>query len=492
VIPYMIVRALEEREIEQIHLAMMSILSGTGLAVEHAEIREAYARYGARVDHQTERVWIPTEVINRFLDETQRLDLSPATPTSLAHSLRSVNVEECFRPLCPGGTPSVSTRSGVSLDLYLEPATNQVVPFTEGTLAGYIKLARLLDNDIIVRLETLPVGEGRPTQPLEARVFAWKHGALESGGIQMTELCPYLLEMYQIKADAADAPLPAVFCGSVYIISPLRIPWDVGDQIMFFYEHGLRVRIGNMFTMGGTGPVTLAGCLALNLAERVAIGILERVLFGAEQWVLFGEVAPLDMRTLTMPNGRPEVLLINLAVIQLAQHYGVPAHTYGGYTDAVLPSAEAGMQKVFTALPCILAGGCNVDAGKLGGSLCSPVQMIIDSELISALRRTLRGFDVDEKTLAVDVVDAVGPGGSFLATEHTVRHMRSELWQPSVWTPDPYQSHPGKEIKPDVARALDLWHDLMSKPDLEFSIDDETIRRLQAVVDRASQRLSVA
>jgi hypothetical protein len=94
VIPYMIVRALEEREIEQIHLAMMSILSGTGLAVEHAEIREAYARYGARVDHQTERVWIPTEVINRFLDETQRLDLSPATPTSLAHSL--------FSPPLPG------------------------------------------------------------------------------------------------------------------------------------------------------------------------------------------------------------------------------------------------------------------------------------------------------------------------------------------------------------------------------------------------------
>jgi trimethylamine--corrinoid protein Co-methyltransferase len=244
-----------------------------------------------------------------------------------------------------------------------------------------------------------------------------------------------------------------------------------------------------MFTMGGTGPVTLAGCLALNLAERVAIGILERVLYGAKQWIIFGEVAPLAMRTLTMPHGRPEVLLFNLAVIQLARHYGVPAHTYGGYTDARLPSVEAGMQKVFTALPCILAGGCNLDAGKLGGSLCSPIQMIFDSDLISALRRTLRGFDVTSDTLAVDVVDEVGPGGSFLSTEHTVRHMRSELWKPRIWTRDAYQAKAGEDIKPDTSRAFDLWHELMAEPDSEPVLSEEVERQLWAVVDRAAQNL---
>jgi trimethylamine--corrinoid protein Co-methyltransferase len=375
----------------------------------------------------------------------------------------------------------------VSFDLYLEPGTNQVTPFTEETLRGYIKLARLLDNGIIVRLETLPVGEGRPTQPLEARIFAWKYGAMESGGVQMTKLCPYLLEMYEIMADALGVSTSETFCGSVYIISPLRFPKDVGDQIIYFYKRGLRVRIGNMFTMGGTGPVTLAGCLALNLAERIAIGILDRVLFGIRQWVIFGEVAPLDMRTLTMPSGRPEVLLFNLAAIQLAQHYGVPAHTYGGYTDARLPSVEAGMQKVLTALPCILAGGCNLDAGKLGGSLCSPIQMIIDSDLIGALRRTLWGFEVDDDTLAVDVMDEVGPGGSFLATEHTVKHMRSEFWEPKVWASDAYQATVGEDIRSDVERALEHWHELMSQPDPEPGLSEETERRLQAVVDQAGR-----
>ena len=484
-IPYMTIQALSREEINAIHSAMVSILSRTGLSVEHVKIREAFAEYGAQVDHQAKRVMIPEKVINRFLDETEPMDI----PAASSYLRGPDSVDECYRPLCPGQEPSLSTRSGVSFDLYLEPGTNQVTPFTEETLGGYIKLARLLDKGIIVRLETLPVGDGRPTQPLEARVFAWKHGAVESGGVQMTELCPYLLEMYDIKADALGVPTTDVFCGSVYIISPLRFPSDVGDQIMYFRSRGLRVRIGNMFTMGGTGPTTLAGCLALNLAERVAIGILDRVLFGARQWVIFGEVAPLDMRTLTMPHGRPEVLLFNLAVIQLAQHYGVPAHTYGGYTDARLPSVEAGMQKVLTALPCILAGGCNLDAGKLGGSLCSPIQMIIDSDLISALRRTVRGFEVDEDTLALDVIERIGPGGSYLATEHTVKHMRSELWEPVVWTSDAYQATVGQVIRSDVERALERWRELMSEPNPEPGISEETEMRLQAVIDRAAQSL---
>jgi trimethylamine:corrinoid methyltransferase-like protein len=488
-IPYMLVQALNVEEIKKIHLAMVSILSRIGLTVEHEEIRGAYAEYGAQVAHPTQRVWFSEEVINRFLDDTRPIGTSSSDLTDTAHPTGSASVVECFRPLCPGREPSLSTRSDVSFDSYLEPGSNQVMSFTEGTLAGYIKLARLLDNDIMVRLETLPVGEGRPTQPLEGRIFAWKHGALESGGVQMTELCPYLLEMYEIRADALGRPLREVFCGSVYIISPLRVPSDVGDQIMYFHKHGLRVRIGNMFTMGGTGPVTLAGCLALNLAERIAIGILDRVLFDARQWVFFGEAAPLDMRTLTMPHGRPEVLLFNLAAIQLAQHYGVPAHTYGGYTDAKLPSAEAGMQKVLTALPCILAGGCNIDAGKLGSSLCSPIQMILDSELISALRRVLRGFDINDETLAVDLIHEVEPGGSFLATQHTVGHMRSNLWQPSIWTQDAYQAQIGEAVRSDAERALDRWHGLMSKPDPEPGISEETGKRLQTVVDRAAQDL---
>ena len=485
-IPYMMIQALGEGEIEKIHAAMVSILSQTGLAVEHRAVREAFAEYGAQVDHQTGRVRFPASVIERFIDETQPIANSLVEPSAADEPGCPT---ECYRALCPAdGRPQVWVRSDVSLNPYLEPATNNVIPFTEETLAGYIKLARLLDNGIIPRVEGVMFGESRPTVSLETRLFAWKHGAQEAGGILMTELCPYILEMYEIKADALGKSLPEVFCASVYIISPLRFSQDICEKIMFFHEHGLRVRIGNYMSMGGTGPITLAGCLALNLAERVAIGILERVLYGDGQWVIYGEMIPLDMTTLDVQVSRPELLLANLAVIQLARHYGVAAHPFGGYTTARLPSAEAGMQKVMTALPCILAGGCNINAGALG-EVRSSIQMILDSELISALRRLLRGFEVNDDTLAVDLINELGPGGTFTSTRHTVRHMRSEFWQPRIWRRESDQDWVAGGGKTDVERATDVWHDLMSQPDPEPGISEETERHLQAVIDRAARDL---
>ena len=141
-----------------------------------------------------------------------------------------------------------------------------------------------------------------------------------------------------------------------------------------------------------------------------------------------------------------------------------------------------------TALPCILAGGCNIDAGKLSGSTCSPLQMILDSELISALRRILRGLDIDDDTLAVDLINEVGPGGTFMATQHTARHMRTEVWQPGVWSEGTLQAQ-AEDAQTDAERAFDRWHDLMSQPDPEPGIDEETERRLQAVINRAEREL---
>ena len=58
----------------------------------------------------------------------------------------------------------------------------------------------------------------------------------------------------EFKADAFGKMLQEVFCASVYIISPLRFVQDICEKIVFFHEHGLRVRIGNYMSMGGTGP----------------------------------------------------------------------------------------------------------------------------------------------------------------------------------------------------------------------------------------------
>lgn len=457
-IPYLDPHVLSEGEIAKIHQAMLTILSRTGLHVESTALCGILADYGATVDG--ERVRFPPFLVERFLAESQRQS--------------------------PPDRPAMTAQAGVYQGAYLDPETGDLASFTETSLASYIKLARLLPDVTGIHMQNYPIAAAHPTEPLELRIFAWTHGAEETGSIQLTALCPYLLDMYHIKADAEGKPLNQVFRGETFMISPLRIPAHEAAQILFFHAHGLPVSLTNMITAGGTGPVTLAGCVALNLAERIAIGILRRVLYGETTWTLGGSITPLDMRTMIQPYGRPEMLLVNLANMQLGRHYGVRAWPHTGLTDAKLPSNEAGVQKLLTALPCILAGGGNIEPGLLSiDEIFSPVQMILDAELASALSRALRGFEVTDATLAVDVIDAVGPGGFFTATEHTVRHFRREQWQPAIWSREMLQHWLIDESGIDADRAVDRWHDLMALPDPEPGLMPDTARRLQAVVDRA-------
>ena len=149
------------------------------------------------------------------------------------------------------------------------------------------------------------------------------------------------------------------------------------------------------------------------------------------------------------------------------------------------------MQKVLSAMPCILAGGGNIGAGLLSiDELFSPIQMILDNELAGALRRVVRGFGVNADTLATDVIDQVGPGGFFTASEHSAAHFRNELWEPEIWSRESLQTWLRGERKIDADIALDIWHDHMSKPDFAPGISEDTERRLTDVIKRARRAIA--
>lgn len=462
-IPLLQLDVLEPREISRIHGAMVRILSRTGLVVESGELCDLLAEQGAEISSNDCRVRFPESVIDRFLTESDRVD--HAEPQ-----------------------PHVRGQAGVYQGLYLDPTTDGMQPFTERTLTEYIRLARRLEHVSGIHLQNLPLAAARVTEPLELKIFAWKHGAQDLGTIQLTPLCPYLEEMYHIRAEAEGSSLSEVFRGTAFMISPLRIPAHEAEQVMYFHARGLPVRLSNMITAGGTGPVTLAGCVALNLAECVAMGFVHRTLFGDRHWHLAGSICPLDMRTLIQPYGRPEMLLANLANLQLAHHYQVSGSAHAGLTDAKRPSHEAAAQKLLTALPCALAGGANIEPGLLSiDEVFSPIQMILDNEMIGAIRRAIRGFAVDDETLAVDLIDAVGPGGLFTDREHTARHFRESQWEPRVWSREMLQGWLAGDGKIDAERAVDVWQELMSGPDPDPGITPEVEARLWEVVRRAEK-----
>jgi trimethylamine:corrinoid methyltransferase-like protein len=141
-----------------------------------------------------------------------------------------------------------------------------------------------------------------------------------------------------------------------------------------------------------------------------------------------------DMRTTQMIFAGPEQALMAMAMTQLGKHYGLPVYINVGLTDSKLPDAQAGMEAGMTLLCGAMAGAdifghlgiCGVDQA------ASLAMLVLQHEVVQYVERFMRGFDVDEEHLGVEVVRQVGHDGTFLDNPHTVRHFREELWFPEL------------------------------------------------------------
>jgi len=124
-------------------------------------------------------------------------------------------------------------------------------------------------------------------------------------------------------------------------------------------------------------------------------------------------------------------------------------------TGAKDPNWQAGIENsLSTFMACIVMSDMLLGVGFLHGSrIWSFAEMLMDCEIFSIIHKTMQGILVDDETLALDTIAAVGPGGNFLAQKHTLKHMR-DLFLPQFMDRRPYNEW---ETKKDDARdwALD-------------------------------------
>jgi len=142
----------------------------------------------------------------------------------------------------------------------------------------------------------------------------------------------------------------------------------------------------------------------------------------------------MDQRNSTISFGSPEQILMALAMTQMGKFYGFPVYINVGMTDSKLADAQAGLEKGTSLLMGALAGADTFGhLGIVGADQAASLEhLIIDDEIASFVKRVMRGFQVDEDTLAEEVMTRVGVRGNFLTEEHTLRHFRQELWFPRL------------------------------------------------------------
>jgi trimethylamine--corrinoid protein Co-methyltransferase len=216
--------------------------------------------------------------------------------------------------------------------------------------------------------------------------------------------------------------------------SPLAIEGEGLEAGFVAADAGIPICFYVMPGPGGTGPATLAGSVAVGVAEALAGNTVFQLHRPGTAFVFSCGMANLDMRTSTRAGGSPEHGLTSAAFAQMAHYYGFPALVGGFVTTAKWPDQQAAYEKFASAVTPILAGA-DMIAGIGLIEDCRTVwleQLVIDSEMAQIIGRMARGIEVNEETLALDVVHKVGIGRDYLGQRHTMEHFRTEHFIPTV------------------------------------------------------------
>ncbi len=226
-------------------------------------------------------------------------------------------------------------------------------------------------------------------------------------------------------ARRARPPLSAMVC----TVSPLMQDREAIEAALEFAAAGIPVGFTSMPTMGTTAPATMAGLLAVADAEVVSATVL--VQLAAPGAPVFHSILPAtcDPRTgAYVP--KPLNRYGRQAVVEIAHHWGVPSQVGAFGTGSREPgtwqaAAESGLDLYLVAL-----AGADMIAGigLLDGSTVLALDsLLLDADLYHRTRYALQRLPIDDETLALDTVTQVGPGGHYLGTKHTRRHLRDTV-----------------------------------------------------------------
>ena len=242
------------------------------------------------------------------------------------------------------------------------------------------------------------------------------------------EGCKDCVEMAELVSGSADALSlnPFIAC-YINLTSDLRHNEDSIQKLLYLAKKGLPTTYTTVGLRGATAPVTPAGSLALSGAGQLVGLILSQLTREGAPFIWSAWELPLDMRTQIEPYAPPETRGLGAAQ---AQFYRLPYFGLGGCTDSKVLDGQAAAEAGMTLLVDALTGANLVhDMGYMESGMTGSLELLaICDDILGWIKRFMKGVEVNDETLALDVIDAIGPDGHFLECEHTMRHYREDFY----------------------------------------------------------------
>jgi len=481
-------RILSKDDLDAIHRATLDILKETGIRiVEGEEVLKLLKEKGCTVDFRKETVFFSPSTVEEALKKASKV----VTRYSPRNSKYDYKLD---------GRHIYFSTDGLNVNT-ADLETGEWRSSTGDDVARIVKVTNVLDSypsvggmtasfdkpeymrgfyDLITRLNNtekptgVSVGGGNVESPELSRA-----------------LFDYQLEVANVVAGGEEALRKRpMLSGGFWGMSPLQFHGLYVKRALKLAGLGFASFVGSMTQAGATAPVTLAGWLAVTNAEVLGGVSIIQLAYPGTQMRIGYEPAAFDMKYGIMAAGAPEESLLNAAAVEVAKYYGFPVSVMGLVTSAKVPGPQACYEKVMSGILPILAGADSI--GGAGGLACSLtaslVELVIDDELCKAMLTSIRGVEINDETLALDVIHKVGPGGHYLAQKHTMNHFMKEQFIPELIDRSGYAEWKKNGEKTLVDRAREKVKKILKEHSVP-PLDKDIQKELNNIIKRAEKQL---
>jgi len=462
---------LSEDEVRSIHEASLRILERTGIVMPLDPARlEKALDMGVRADKSTNRLFFPSHVVEEALSwAPQAYDLCAPDPENNV----SLDGKHGYMTTDGSATRIIDletgeTRNSTSKDLADLTRIADFLPqisFFWPSVSATDKTAAIQP---LYELKTVMMNTSKHIQAMTAVDPVNAQGTVDIA----TAVCGG-------EESLRRAPVISNFLCPV---SPLSYEGKGLAAAWIFAGAGAPTGFLNMQIAGSTAPVTTAGSLAMGNAEVIAgMALLQIMYKGAKSF--YGSCATtMELRTGDVVCGGPYDLMLQNMSAQMARFYKVPSQAGTFATGAKATDWHCGVENALSGAMSILG---NTDmmcgAGLISAaSVFSIEQMLLDCETYELIDETLKGMEISDETLALDVIDAVGPRGNYLNQKHTFKHLR-EIWQPKIMFRGSHSDYLRGGSKSPFATANELAKDILARhtpkvmyneSDIDYILDD--------------------
>ncbi len=406
-------KVLSDQEIVQIHEASINILENTGVLIYSKKALDLLNSKGAIVDYDKKLAKLTRKMVESCLK---------TIPKTIDLFDRNGN-----RYLTLGdGVPKCA--SGHNAIFIIDAETSTRRNSTVKDVENFALISDKLEDIDVVGVPVMP----QDVTPQASLLYAVK--ALYENttkplffSTESTAINASIINMMKVIAGGNNISECPSAISQLSSTSPLL--WESGavDALIDVAQEGVPLNLLPEPMTGVSAPFTVAGLLTMHNTE-VLSGIVLSQLVRPGAPVIYGSSwTTFDMKFTSAIIGSPETSMLRVAGCQMARYYNMPSHTTAPNSDSNTHDEQNSWEKTISNM-CAICGGNDLimNSGMFAtGLTISLEQLILDDEINGIIRRLHRGIEVNADTIGAEVINSVGPKGSFLIEEHTLNFLQS-------------------------------------------------------------------